>query len=134
MELGLLILLVAAVALLGLVSLAARRAKQLDSNYFKKSWHQIEELAKSGEGGQAAAIIQADKTLDVALKQARARGTKTAERIKSAEHRFRDKESVWAAHKLRNRLVHETNNNLSTKQANRALASFQRALKDMGAL
>lgn len=134
MEVGLIILLAAGILLLGLVSLSARRHGRLDHEYFRHLWRQVEELASAGDSGRAAAIIQADKTLDQALKRTRVPGATMAERIKAAEARFRDKEAVWRAHKLRNRLVHDEHIKLGSREISHTLAVFLRALKDLGAL
>lgn len=130
------VIVIAALAILlaGLVYIATRRQGKLDKAYFARGWGQVEKLAAVPESGASAAIVEADKLLDQALKQAGYPGAKMVERLQSAEHRFRDKEAVWAAHKLRNRLLHEQHVKLGSREAGQTLASFQRALKDLRAL
>jgi len=45
-----------------------------------------------------------------------------------------DKEAVWQAHKLRNHLAHEVGFEITPSHAREAIAAYQRALKDLGAL
>ena len=80
------------------------------------------------------AIIEADKLLDRALKEKGIRGQTMGERLVIAGKHFANKDALWTAHKLRNRLVHETDVALNLKQTKRSLAAFARALKDLGAL
>ena len=57
-----------------------------------------------------------------------------AERMTSASRVFSRRESVWAAHKLRNRIAHEHTVKINPEWTRKALASFKRALKDLGAI
>ena len=41
---------------------------------------------------------------------------------------------VWGAHKLRNRIAHESDVKVNYDTARRALAGFKQGLKDMGAI
>ena len=85
-------------------------------------------------GKYKLAVIEADKLVDRAFKERGLRGQTMGERLVSAGEFLSDKEAVWQAHKLRNRLVHEMDIELSLVQTKKALASFARALKDLGAL
>jgi hypothetical protein len=80
------------------------------------------------------AIINADKLLDTALKKRRFSGKTMGERLVSAQKKFTNNDSVWFAHKLRNRLVHEQDVSLREKDVKEALIGFRQALKDLGAL
>ncbi|MBP6005694.1 hypothetical protein KA531_02230 [Candidatus Saccharibacteria bacterium] len=52
------------------------------------------------------AVIEADKLLDYVLKGVSSKGGFT-DRLKSQEYRLKNAQSIWDAHKLRNRLVHD---------------------------
>ncbi|MCA9381719.1 hypothetical protein KC678_05615, partial [Candidatus Dojkabacteria bacterium] len=55
------------------------------------------------------ALISADKLLDFALRHKGVNGNTLGERLKNSEKYFEKRfyNSVWDAHKLRNKLVHE---------------------------
>ena len=80
------------------------------------------------------AVIDADKLLDEALKKRSYKGKTVGERLVSAQRDLSDNDSVWYAHKLRNRLVHEPTVRLRKTEAKNALAGFRQGLKDLGAL
>lgn len=126
------------VLFLGLVfyisSTSQSEAKQLDRDFFKHKWDEIERSLNQRGSSVRQAVADADKLLDHALKQLGYGGDTMAERIKSAENRFRDKEAVWQAHKLRNRVVHEADFNMVGNQAKKAVDKFRKALEDLGAM
>jgi len=80
------------------------------------------------------AVIDGDKLLDEALRKRGFRGKTMGERLVSAQRSLSDNDGAWYAHKLRNRLVHESNVRLKKNEAQNALAGFKQALKDLGAL
>jgi predicted RNase H-related nuclease YkuK (DUF458 family) len=57
-----------------------------------------------------------------------------AERMKSGATLFSNRNNVWLAHKLRNRIAHETDVRVSYDDARYALSYFKQALKDVGAI
>jgi hypothetical protein len=101
--------------------------------YYQAEWLKIEALLNSAEGRKLA-IIEADKLLDRALRERGYKGDSTGERLKSAGRRLGSINRLWAAHKLRNQLVHETGLSLSEGQARQALQSFHRGLRELGTL
>ncbi|MCA9386883.1 hypothetical protein KC669_02500 [Candidatus Dojkabacteria bacterium] len=64
------------------------------------------------------ALIGADKLLDFALRHKGIKGNTLGERLKNAENHFEKKfyNSIWDAHKLRNKLVHEVDATLTVYQ------------------
>ena len=80
------------------------------------------------------AILNADKLLDAALKELGYRGQTMGDRMKSAKVAFSNNNSLWSAHKLRNRIAHETDVKIGYTATRRALASFKQGLKDLGAI
>ena len=110
------------------------RRKQLDKTAYKDYWQTKVMVNLESADRYPLAIIEADKLLDKALRESGYRGQTMGERLVGAGQFLSDKDSVWRAHKTRNRLVHETGVKLSLLRTKRVLAVFARALKDVGAL
>lgn len=100
---------------------------------FQEEWSVLLERVKTPEG-MVLAVIDADKLLDQALKRHNYRGKTVGEKLVAAQRTLSDNDSVWYAHKLRNRLVHEPNIRLKKTECQNALAGFKQALQDLGAL
>jgi hypothetical protein len=98
--------------------------------YFKNEWNDILKMMQDPKMGQMS-IIQADKLLDEALKCCGYRGTTMGERLVSAKHVLKHRDNVWSAHKLRNKLVHESMAEPSAKDVQRALKGYQQAFNDL---
>jgi hypothetical protein len=129
------VIIIFGVLVLAAVSVLARRhpIKRINQAYFQNSWAKLLERVKTPEG-MVLAVIDADKLLDEALKKRHFKGKTMGERLVSAQRTLTNNDSVWFAHKLRNRLVHEPNVRLKKTDAQNALAGFRQALKDLGAL
>jgi hypothetical protein len=78
----------------------------------------------------SGAVMDADKLLAHMLDRLGYAGT-MAEKLKRAQHRLKDKESLWWAHKLRNRVVHEVNVVITPNDSRRAIRAYERALHDL---
>ena len=61
-------------------------------------------------------------------------GSTTGERMKSAQELWKEADEVWSAHKLRNRIAHETDVHIDFRLAKDALSSYKQGLKDLGAI
>jgi hypothetical protein len=107
--------------------------RRLNQEYFQRHWAELLERVKSPDG-MILAVIDADKLLDEALKRRGFKGKTMGERLVSAQRSITDNDSVWYAHKLRNRLVHEPGVKLKKTEAQNALSGFRQGLKDLGAL
>lgn len=132
---SILILFLALIVVAGLVLLVGlgqftRRRSGLDSKYYRDKWAKIEQVQKIGEAGWQVAIIQADKLLDQALKQRGFAGETMGDRLKSSHAG----DKIWAAHKIRNRIAHETDVKLNPVMVSQALRGFKQGLKNVGAL
>lgn len=128
-------ILVVAGILLWIISRLHRGSSQLDTDKYRKKWLEIERLlSKSDHRSCQFAIIEADKLLDCALKERGIKGETMGERLKSASSTWTNRDSVWNAHKLRNKIVHEADVQMGYDTSRRALAGFKRALKDVGAI
>lgn len=102
--------------------------QQKELNYMHSHWIRIIDMFPSNP---KAAILDADKLLDYALKVKGYQGT-LGEKLKKAGPRFSNKNAVWAAHKLRNQVAHELGD-VSKDIAKSALSGFKQALNDLGA-
>jgi hypothetical protein len=118
----------------GLASfLARRKPKHLKTEYFEKRWGALQKLC-ADKSTWPLAIIDADKLLDDALKRSKYKGKTMGERLVSAQRDISDNDSVWFAHKLRNRLVHEQTAPMKDSIVKDALKGIRAALRDLGAL
>lgn len=131
--LWLIIIIVFGIATLTFVSLLSRRTTTLDQEEYRARWEKIQKYL-ANEDTWSIAIIEADKLLDKALKESRFKGQTTAERMVSAKKVFTKRDHVWMAHKLRNKIAHETDVKVNKRQTHAALSAIFRALKDLGAL
>ena len=95
----------------------------------KQLWSQIEQSAKQGKMGEKIAIIEADKLVDNVLKSMLIPGETMGERLKAAGYKYRNIRDVWPAHRIRNRLVHETDYELRGGDTKLTLEDFRRALQ-----
>ncbi|HUB93671.1 MAG TPA: hypothetical protein VMB52_04160 [Verrucomicrobiae bacterium] len=123
------------ILLLTLVSvvLLKRRPRHLNQEYYQGRWHTLQGQLKD-KTTWPLAIIDADKLLDDVLKRSRYKGKSMGERLVSAQRDLTDNDGVWFGHKLRNRLVHESDVKLTEKVVKEALIGIRGALKDLGAL
>ncbi len=124
----------ASLILLVVLSVFSKRTGRLDQDYFNRQWEEIVSMYQRSEELWPQAIIKADILLDEALKKQKYRGKNMGERLVEANRIFRDPDSVWRAHKTRNRLVHEPNAKVNRNNASATMRGFRKALKDLGAL
>jgi len=121
------------VVLLLLNRLVKHKPRRLNQQYYQRKWLEILTRVKTYDG-MILAVIDADKLLDEALRKRNYRGKTMGERLVAAQHDIHDNDAVWYAHKLRNRLVHDSTVRLRKNEAKNALAGFRQSLKDLGAL
>lgn len=108
--------------------------KQFNKEAYQKDWLSIEMSVSNDPASQQFAILQADKLLDRALRERGYRGETMGERMTVASRMFTRRDAVWAAHKLRNRIAHDDKVMINAGLTKKALASFKKALKDLGAI
>lgn len=78
------------------------------------------------------AVIQADSIFDSVLKDMGLLGTTLGDRLKQLDFaKLHSLNDVWEAHKIRNRIAHETDRVLTQQQAERAVSLFAKALKEL---
>ena len=134
------IALVAAALIIGgllmlFIQFTSGRRQVLDVEMYRKVWHVIQRSmdTKHADGMQMA-IMKADKLLDKAMRESGTKGSTMGERLKTRKGMWTNENAVWAAHKLRNQIAHDDHVSLSEQTAKRAMAGYERALKDLGAL
>ena len=128
---AIILIIVGAILILVLFSLINKTpSKCVDRLHFQNEWKDILKMADDPKT-RPMSIIQADKLLDEALKCCGFRGQTMGERLISAKKALTKRNDVWNAHKLRNRLVHETFIEASEKEVNTALNGYRRAFKDL---
>lgn len=99
-----------------------------DQKKIKKHWNDVKGMALRDA---KHAILEADKVLDEALKFKGYKGS-LGEKLKQAHGLFRDANTVWSAHKLRNRIAHELNITVTSYETKIALNHFENGLHDLG--
>ncbi|MDP3792128.1 MAG: hypothetical protein Q8Q89_00120 [bacterium] len=81
------------------------------------------------------AIIEADKLVDDLLKQGGYLGDTMGERLMNIEKgQLLSLQGLWEAHKIRNKLVHDTNYFLRYTEARQAIKFYEEALKELGTI
>lgn len=128
----LIVIIVIAVVILVLINLIVRpSAPGIDKEHFKNEWKDVLQLA-TDKKSRPLSIVHGDKLLDLALKQSGFTGNTMAERLVSAKKNITNKEAVWQAHKLRNKIVHESAFEPTEGQVKQALNAYNKAFKDLG--
>jgi len=102
----------------------------------RASWEDIERHFFAGDDNDLKiALIEADNLLAEALHDAGIPGATLGERLQRMnEEKLPNLQEVWDAHKIRNRIAHETNFVLKRDLAERALTVYEKALEYMGML
>ena len=122
-------------AVLWLVFSMRKDSSGLNKTYYQSKWLEIENsLDKNNLHSYMTAIMSADKLVDDALKKSHFKGSTMGERMKLAQKTWSNSDNIWRAHKIRNRLVHESDFELDRKYALVALSAYKQALKDLGAI
>ncbi len=107
------------------------QSKSYDMEMVKAKWGEI--LAgTSSASGVKNGLIEADKLLDYVMRAKGFSGETMIDRLKKAQAKFSDKEKVWQAHKLRNSIVHEVEQDLVVPQVKESIEAIGQAIKDLG--
>ncbi len=123
------LLFILAMLMLVIVVIAHKGKPRLNKKHFTRQWANIEQLEN-----YSMAVLKADSLVDEALRHANIKGGTMGERLNNSAGLLKDLNATWSAHKLRNRIAHETNSEPTAMECQRALRQFKRALKDLGAL
>lgn len=117
------------------ITFTRRGPRQLNVEDYRCRWLEIEkQLSRDNNDSNHMAILNADKLLDKALRERNIPGQTMGDRMKQLQKTWSNANAVWGAHKLRNRLAHETDARATYDDTRRALAAFKQALKDVGAI
>ncbi len=127
-------IIIIAIVMLAIITMTRKKVPGLNQEEYRTKWLKIEGSLIDDEASGHLAILNADKLLDSALKARGFAGQTMGERMKSARATFSNNNAVWAAHKLRNQIAHESDVSIKTKTVRYALQAFKKALKDVGAL
>jgi hypothetical protein len=121
--------------ILALICSSKKGGKSLNVEYYRAKCLEIEHQLKRDEfSSYHLSVLNADKLVDKAMTDRGFGGNNMGDRLKSAAKVFTDRNGIWNAHKLRNRIAHEADVSVTYDQARTALASFRQALKDLGAI
>lgn len=98
-----------------------------------KIWERIQKRIKSGQDAELRlALIEVDKLWDDLLVRMGYAGETTAERMKYlSAAQFSNLEDLWAAHKLRNRVVHDMEYHPRHDEILRAIEIYEKAFREM---
>ncbi|RYF29627.1 MAG: hypothetical protein EOO17_00650 [Chloroflexi bacterium] len=128
-------IIVVGVAFFAFITFVNRGGGNLDVEKFRVKWLTIEQsLLRDSEASYHLAVINADKLVDQALRECNVKGQTMGDRMKFAKDRWSNRNALWTAHKLRNRIAHEPDVRVSYDEARYALAAFKQGLKDLGAI
>lgn len=112
---------------------ASTSVSKFSNTQFAEHWQRIEGImAQPGLEQTKAAIFEADKLLDSALRQSGFRGETMGERLKNARQHFGNNavyQGLWEAHKLRNALAHEVGFDVPKVVGQQHLAQFKAGLQ-----
>lgn len=119
--------------LFAIITMTKGGSRQLDVDKYRSKWLEIEQkLTRDNMAAHQLCVLNADKLLDQALKDKGVQGNTMGERMKVTK--WSNANAVWAAHKLRNQIAHESDVAVDYDTARRALAGFKMGLKDVGAI
>lgn len=128
-------ILIVAGLLFAVITMTKKGASQLDVDKYRLKWLRIEQQLKRDEvTTYHITVLEADKLLDMALRERGAKGETMGERMKNMKEVWSNRNAIWMAHKLRNQIAHETDARVGYDDARRALAGFKQGLKDLGAI
>lgn len=117
------------------ISLTKGSPRTLDVDKFRSRWMTIEtKLKRDDVHSHTICVLEADKLLDQALREKGLPGKTMADRMKQCQGKWTNGNGVWAAHKLRNRLAHETDVKIDYERSRQALVAYKQAMKDIGAI
>ena len=128
-------ILIVAVLVFVAILLTGKRGYHFNMEAYQSRFLAIEnKLSQTNPATFMNTVIEADKLLDKAMIEMGISGKTMWDRLKKCGERFSNLNAVWRAHKLRNALAHESDLEISYKQAYNALQIYKQALKDLGAI
>ena len=115
--------------------LTGKRGHKFDMREYQARFLAIEnKLNRENPATFETTIINCDKLLDRALIEMGIPGKTMGDRLKRCGTKFNNLDAVWRVHKMRNMIAHESDFELTYKQAQNAVEVYKQALKDLGAI
>lgn len=101
-----------------------------------RPWREVQQKINSPNASDwSLAVIQADAILDEVLQGRGLLGATMGDRLKQLDRsKLSTLDGAWEAHKLRNRIAHESERALAYAEARRAVMLYGEALKEFGYL
>ena len=98
-----------------------------------RPWQEVmQKMASTNPSDWNLAVIRADSLFDGVLKDIGISGETMGDRLKQLDlSQLASLNEVWEAHKIRNRIAHETDRALTHDEAMRAIDSFEAALREL---
>jgi hypothetical protein len=123
-------MLIIALAVLALITVVTvttiafqrERISPQDRGQLLRQWKHVETVSDPGRR-----VLEAEKVVDGLLTALHCTGS-FGDKLKAAGPLLGDVESLWKAHKVRNRLAHEAGFSVSDEESRRAVAAFERTL------
>ena len=98
-------------------------------------WEEVQRhITSTREAEWKFAVIEADKVVDDILKNSFPGETMGERLMNISQGQLETLNGLWEAHKIRNRLVHDTNYFLRYAEAKRAVILYERTLKELHAI
>lgn len=101
-----------------------------------QKWSDIEgHVSTDRKSDWTIAVIEADKILDDLLRERGLSGEGVGEMLKQLDRNsFRSLDDVWEAHKIRNKIAHESGYELTQRDARKAIEFYGRVFRELGYL
>ncbi|MEX2090980.1 MAG: hypothetical protein WD989_02555 [Candidatus Paceibacterota bacterium] len=98
-------------------------------------WAEVQKhITSTREAEWKFAVIEADKIMDDILKNSYPGETMGERLLNIGKGQLETLDGLWEAHKIRNRLVHDSNYFLRYTEAKKAVILYERTLKELHAL
>jgi hypothetical protein len=111
-----------------------KKQKEIHLKIHSEEWAKINEDSKSNSPAVLKnTLIRADKSLDNVLKELTS-GNTMGERLISGKKLFSDStyQEIWAAHKVRNSMVHETGYEPTVTILTKSINQLRKGVKELG--
>lgn len=101
-----------------------------------KAWQEvIKKIDSPNPSDWNLAVIQADSIVDEVLRGVVPFGVTMGDRLKQLDRsKLSSLDSLWEAHKIRNRIAHDTDQSLDYQEARRAVMMFSEVLRELNYL
>lgn len=115
------------------VSSAAGERPAPSEDLVAKPWQDVlQKMESAVPSDWNLAVIRADSIVDGVLKDMGLSGDTMGDRLKQLDlAKLASLNEVWEAHKIRNRIAHETDRALTHDEASRTVGAFEAALREL---